>query len=81
MNDKGPAFVDTNVLVYAYDEVEDLRRETAQHLLKELTSADRLRLSFADPRGNSRRGLLRLSLFSALKLTEKVSNQSICQVR
>ena len=45
MNDEGPAFVDTNVFVYAYDEVEDRRREIAQQLLDELTSADRLRLS------------------------------------
>jgi len=45
MNDEGPAFVDTNVLVYAYDEVEDRRRGIAQQLLDELTAADRLRLS------------------------------------
>ena len=45
MNGEGPAFVDTNVFVYAYDEVEDRRRGIAQQLLEELTSTDRLRLS------------------------------------
>jgi predicted nucleic acid-binding protein len=45
MHADGPVFVDTNVLVYAFDEGETVRREKAGRLLEELMGADRLRLS------------------------------------
>lgn len=45
MSDEAPAFVDTNVLVYAYDASEPERRAVAQRLLAELMRSNRLRLS------------------------------------
>ena len=43
--DGGPAFVDTNVLVYAFDKGEPSRREIARRLLEKLIDEDRIRLS------------------------------------
>lgn len=45
MSDDAPAFVDTNVLVYAYDVTEPERRAVAQKTLSELMRSNRLRLS------------------------------------
>ena len=45
MNDEGPAFVDTNVLVYAFDSNEQTRHSRAMELLSSLMESDRLRLS------------------------------------
>ncbi len=45
MSDEAPVFVDTNVLVYAYDESEPDRRAIAQETLSELMRSNRLRLS------------------------------------
>lgn len=44
MNADPPAFVDTNVLVYAFD-TSDPRRQIARDLLARLLDEDRLRLS------------------------------------
>ncbi len=44
MSDDSPAFVDTNVLVYAFD-ASDSRQPIAEQLLSELTDTNRLRLS------------------------------------
>ena len=43
--DAGPAFVDTNVLVYAFDKGESSRRDIARRLLEKLIDEDRIRLS------------------------------------
>ena len=43
--DGGPAFVDTNVLVYAFDKGERPRRDIARRLLEKLIDGDRIRLS------------------------------------
>ena len=40
-----PGFVDTNVLVYAFDRSEPARRARAAELLSHLASTDRIRLS------------------------------------
>lgn len=45
MSDELPAFVDTNILIYAKDDCEPSKRETALSLIAELTATDRLRLS------------------------------------
>jgi predicted nucleic acid-binding protein len=45
MTDERPAFVDTNVLIYARDDREPHKREQALYLIAELTATDRLRLS------------------------------------
>jgi len=45
MDDESPAFVDTNVLVYAFDSSEPVRQPAAAHLLSRLMDDDRLRLS------------------------------------
>ncbi|MCB1057252.1 MAG: PIN domain-containing protein [Acidobacteria bacterium] len=45
MSGEALAFVDTNVLVYAYDVTELERRSKAQRLLTELMASNRLRLS------------------------------------
>ena len=45
MSDESPAFVDTNILVYAYDSTEPRRRSAAQRILSELMRSNRLRLS------------------------------------
>jgi len=45
MSDEAPVFVDTNVLVYAYDATDSDRRALAQQTLSELMSSNRLRLS------------------------------------
>lgn len=44
MIDEG-AFVDTNVLVYAFDQSDSRKKQTAQKLITELTDRDLLRLS------------------------------------
>ena len=41
----GPVFVDTNVLVYAYQREESRRAEVARQLLSQLAAAERIRLS------------------------------------
>jgi predicted nucleic acid-binding protein len=41
----GAAFVDTNVLVYAFDRRSEPKVETAKELLNQLTATGRLRLS------------------------------------
>ena len=41
----GPAFVDTNVLVYAFDKGEPSRRDIARRLIEKLIDEDRIRLS------------------------------------
>ena len=43
--DVSPAFVDTNVLVYAFDKGEPSRRDIARRLLEKLIDEDRIRLS------------------------------------
>jgi predicted nucleic acid-binding protein len=45
MSDEGPAFVDTNVLVYAFDRNDHARHPRAVELLTGLMESDRLRLS------------------------------------
>jgi predicted nucleic acid-binding protein len=46
MSDKlPPGFVDTNVLVYAFDKSESTKKRMAQRLLHELMADDRLRVS------------------------------------
>lgn len=45
MNGEGPAFVDTNVLVYAYDKNESVRQAIAEKLIGQLVDDDRIRLS------------------------------------
>lgn len=46
MRDEAPAFVDTNVLIYAFDRSGDLARHgPAADLLSRLMDEDRLRLS------------------------------------
>lgn len=45
MNDEAPAFVDTNVLVYAFDSTDPARHAPAAQLLSRLMDEDRLRLS------------------------------------
>jgi predicted nucleic acid-binding protein len=46
MSDEGaPAFVDTNVLVYAFDKSDLPKRRIAQRLVQELMDQDRLRVS------------------------------------
>ena len=42
---EGPAFVDTNVLVYALESGHSARKATAQRLVEKLIYQDRLRLS------------------------------------
>ena len=42
---EGPAFVDTNVLVYALESGHSARKATAQRLVEKLIDQDRLRLS------------------------------------
>src|SRR5215467_2937861 len=43
--DAALGFVDTNVLVYAFDKSDSPKRQTAQRLMNELMEEDRLRLS------------------------------------
>ena len=45
MNDEASAFVDTNVLVYAFDSTDPTRHRAAEQLLSRLMDDDRLRLS------------------------------------
>lgn len=45
MSDERPAFVDTNILVYAFDRAEGRRRHLAASLIEQLTVSNRLRLS------------------------------------
>ena len=45
MSDDAPAFVDTNILVYAYDVTEPERRIVSQKTLSGLMRSNRLRLS------------------------------------
>lgn len=45
MGDEAAAFVDTNILVYAYDAQDSDRRTAAQETLSELMRSNRLRLS------------------------------------
>ncbi len=45
MSAERPAFVDTNILVYAFDQREQPKREVAGHLLRDLAAADQLRMS------------------------------------
>lgn len=45
MNDEAPAFVDTNILVYAFDSTDPARHGVAAQLLSRLMDEDRLRLS------------------------------------
>lgn len=45
MSVEAPVFVDTNVLVYAFDRSETRRRRIAVELLDELAGSNRLRLS------------------------------------
>ena len=45
MSAEAPVFVDTNVLVYAFDRSESRRRRIAAELLDELAGSNRLRLS------------------------------------
>jgi predicted nucleic acid-binding protein len=45
MSDEAPAFVDTNVLVYAFDSTDPARHDPAAQLLSRLMDEDRLRLS------------------------------------
>ena len=45
MSAEAPAFVDTNVLVYAFDRSDSLKKSAAERLLRELMDSDRLRLS------------------------------------
>lgn len=45
MSGDPPAFVDTNILVYAYDETEPERQAVAEKLLTDLIDDDRIRLS------------------------------------
>ena len=42
---EGPAFVDTNILVYALDKTPSPRKTPAQALILRLTAEDRLRIS------------------------------------
>jgi predicted nucleic acid-binding protein len=43
MADEAPAFVDTNLLVYAFDSTDPTRRRSAAQLLSRLMDEDRLR--------------------------------------
>ncbi len=43
--ERAPAFVDTNVLVYAFDKSSSPKKRIAQRLMNELMDEDRLRLS------------------------------------
>jgi len=43
--DRPPSFVDTNVLVYAFDKSSSPKRRVAQRLLNDLMDQDRLRVS------------------------------------
>lgn len=45
MDDEAPAFVDTNILVYAFDSADPIRHRSAAQLLSRLMDEDRLRLS------------------------------------
>ena len=45
MSAEPPAFVDTNVLVYAYDESDPKRQKVAEKLVTQLIDSDRIRLS------------------------------------
>lgn len=45
MNDEAPAFVDTNILVYAFDSADTTRHNIAAQLFSRLMDEDRLRLS------------------------------------
>ena len=45
MSDEAPAFVDTNILVYAFDSTDPTRHRSAVELLSRLMDEDRLRLS------------------------------------
>lgn len=45
MSDDRPAFVDTNILVYALDRSESRRRRLAAQLIEQLAAGNRLRLS------------------------------------
>ncbi|HEX9942184.1 MAG TPA: hypothetical protein VGG03_09220 [Thermoanaerobaculia bacterium] len=45
MNDEAPAFVDTNILAYAFDSTDRTRQRSAAQLLSHLMDEDRLRLS------------------------------------
>ena len=44
-DEKAPGFVDTNVLVYAFDKSGSPKKRAAQRLLSELMDEDRLRVS------------------------------------
>jgi predicted nucleic acid-binding protein len=43
--EQAPCFVDTNILVYAFEKGSSQKKKTAQRLLTELMDTDRLRLS------------------------------------
>lgn len=45
MNADHPAFLDTNILVYAWEKGDSPRKQTASRLLDELTETNQLRLS------------------------------------
>ena len=45
MGDEAPAFVDTNILIYAFDNTDPTRHRSAAQLLSLLMDEDRLRLS------------------------------------
>jgi predicted nucleic acid-binding protein len=45
MSGEAPAFLDTNVLVYAFDRGDEVRRKVATRLVERLASEGRLRLS------------------------------------
>ena len=78
MADEAPAFVDTNVLVYAFDSSDPTRHRSAAQLLSLLMDGDRLRLSTqvlqefyvtmtrkARPPWTPERGLAKLDDFAA----------------
>jgi predicted nucleic acid-binding protein len=44
-DDETPAFVDTNVLVYAFDKSSSPKKRAAQRLVQQLMETDRLRVS------------------------------------
>jgi predicted nucleic acid-binding protein len=43
--ERAPCFVDTNVLVYAFDKSSSSKKRVAQRLMNELMEEDRLRVS------------------------------------
>ena len=78
MSGETPAFVDTNILVYAFDSTDPTRQRSAAQLLSRLMDEDRLRLSTqvlqefyvtmtrkARPPWTPERGLAKLDDFAA----------------